>query len=133
MRGTFGELQRRGLPAFGVCLGLQGMVEFCGGRLARLETPAHGKQSSITCSEAPLFAGLPLELRVGRYHSLHAEPSTLPRELETLATTRDGCIMAVAHRQRPWWAVQFHPESILSADQDHGLRLIRNLVGLVSA
>lgn len=132
MRATFAELQRRGLPAFGVCLGLQGMVEFCGGRLAQLETPVHGKASSITCRQGPLFAGLPQELRVGRYHSLHADSSAWPLELEILATARDGCIMAVAHRQLPWWAVQFHPESILSAEQQHGLRLIRNLVDLAS-
>ncbi|HKP58045.1 MAG TPA: anthranilate synthase component I [Polyangiales bacterium] len=131
MRDTFAELERRGLPAFGVCLGLQGMVEYCGGRLAQLATPMHGKASAITGRESPLFAGLPRELRVGRYHSLYADPSALPDELEILATAQDGTIMAVAHKQRPWSAVQFHPESILSADQGHGLRLIQNLVELI--
>jgi len=130
MRDTLAELARRELPVFGVCLGLQGMVEFCGGRLAQLETPVHGKASLIACGQTPLFAELPQELRVGRYHSLHADPSTFPAELEIVATAQDGCVMAVAHRTRPWWAVQFHPESILSADGDHGLRLIGNVVGL---
>jgi anthranilate synthase len=130
MRDTLAELVRRELPVFGVCLGLQGMVEFCGGQLAQLATPVHGKASLINCERSPLFADLPQELRVGRYHSLHAERTTFPSELEIVATAHDGCVMAVAHRSRPWSAVQFHPESILSADGEHGLRLIRNVVGL---
>ncbi len=131
MRGALSELARRGLPVFGVCLGLQGMVEFCGGRLARLETPMHGKASAIRCAASPLFEGLPSELRVGRYHSLHADRSAFPEELEVIAHADDGCVMAVAHRARPWSAVQFHPESILSAGGQHGLRLIRNVAATV--
>jgi anthranilate synthase len=130
MRETFGELAGRELPVFGVCVGLQGMVEFCGGRLAQLATPVHGKASTITCSPSPMFAGLPRELRVGRYHSLFADEAAFPAELEPLARAQDGCVMAVAHRTRPWWAVQFHPESILSADAENGLRLIQNIIGL---
>jgi anthranilate synthase len=130
MRDTLAVLADRGLPVFGVCLGLQGMVEFCGGRLAQLSTPVHGKASQITCLQNPIFADLPRELRVGRYHSLHADLSSFPSELEIIARAQDGCVMAVAHRSRPWSAVQFHPESILSADGEHGLRLIRNIVRL---
>jgi anthranilate synthase len=130
MRETLGELARRNLPVFGVCLGLQGMVEFCGGELAQLATPVHGKASTIACEPNPMFEGLPRELRVGRYHSLYAEPKSFPKELEVLARTDDGCVMAVAHRTRPWSAVQFHPESILSAEANHGLALIRNVVRL---
>jgi anthranilate synthase len=130
MSATLAELARRGMPVFGVCLGLQGIVEFCGGTLRQLDTPVHGKASLIDRVESPLFAGLPARLRVGRYHSLHADRATFPPELEALATAADGCIMALAHRTRPWSAVQFHPESILSADDQLGLRLIQNVVAL---
>ncbi|HKU43617.1 MAG TPA: anthranilate synthase component I, partial [Polyangiales bacterium] len=130
MRATLAELERRDLPVFGVCLGLQGMVEYCGGSLAQLATPVHGKASRIALQAHPLFADLPRQLRVGRYHSLYA--ARVPDELATLATAEDGCVMAVAHRERPWWAVQFHPESILSAEAGSGLRLISNLVALAS-
>jgi len=136
MRDTLRELAALGVPVFGVCLGLQGMVEFCGGSLARLPTPVHGKASPIrtttSTTTAALFRGLPNPLRVGRYHSLCAAPGGLPSELQLLAQTEaDGCIMAVAHRARPWFAVQFHPESILTTDGDHGLRLIQNVVDSV--
>jgi anthranilate synthase len=131
MRATLTSLESRGVAVFGVCLGLQGMVEFCGGELGRLETPVHGKASSIHCRESPLFRGLPRTLRVGRYHSLYARAGSMPSELEVLAEAEaDGCTMAIAHRRLPWTAVQFHPESILSADGQHGLKLIENVVYL---
>jgi anthranilate synthase len=134
MRDTLAELLRRQLPVFGVCLGLQGMVEFCGGKLSQLATPVHGKPSFVCRQPSALFEGLPSRLRVGRYHSLYADPASFPSELVALAHAEpDGCIMAVAHRERPWFAVQFHPESILSADADQGLRLVRNVVALVRA
>jgi anthranilate synthase len=105
--------------------------------LAQLATPVHGKPSFIACASeqpSPLFEGLPARLRVGRYHSLHADVAHLPAELAALAHAEpDGCIMAVAHRERPWYAVQFHPESILSADAGQGLRLIENVVGMARA
>ena len=127
---TLAELARRQLPVFGVCLGLQGIVEYCGGRLAQLQTPVHGKASSIARREHAMFRGLPERLQVGRYHSLYADPAYFPAELETLAHSDDGTIMAIAHRKRPWFAVQFHPESILSAEQRHGLTLVQNVVAL---
>ncbi|MET0390845.1 MAG: anthranilate synthase component I [Polyangiales bacterium] len=131
MDATLRELCARGLPVFGVCLGLQGMVEFCGGQLGQLPTPVHGKASLIRCQPHALFAGLPSQLEVGRYHSLHARHDQLPSELVALAHAEaDGCIMAVAHRKHPWTAVQFHPESILSTGGQHGLRLIENVVAL---
>jgi anthranilate synthase len=134
MRELLAELARRDLPVFGVCLGLQGIVEFCGGKLARLATPVHGKASVITCEPSVMFEGLPRELRVGRYHSLYAAPESFPEaELTIQARTQDGCVMAVSHRKRPWTAVQFHPESILSADGDYGHQLIRNVVRLSRA
>jgi anthranilate synthase len=134
MRGLLAELARRNLPVFGVCLGLQGIVEFCGGKLAQLATPVHGKASMITCEPSAMFEGLPRELRVGRYHSLFAAPESFPEaELTIEARAQDGCVMAVAHRTRPWTAVQFHPESILSAEGNHGHKLIRNVVHLARA
>jgi anthranilate synthase len=91
-------------------------------------TPVHGKSSNIRVRRHALFEGMPEHFRVGRYHSLYATPEHVPRELEVLAETdADGCIMAVAHRGLPWTAVQFHPESILSADGAYGLRLIHNV------
>jgi anthranilate synthase len=133
MRDTLAELARLCVPVFGVCLGLQGIVEFCGGRLAQLEIPVHGKGSLVSRRDHALFRGLPEQLRVGRYHSLFADPAHWPAELDPLAHANDGTIMAVAHRERPWTAVQFHPESILSAEERHGLALIENVVALARA
>jgi anthranilate synthase len=124
-------LARAAVPVFGVCLGLQGMVEFCGGTLGQLELPMHGKSSQIRCSTSPLFQGLPSQLRVGRYHSLYARADALPSELVSLAMAEtDGSCMALAHRSLPWNAVQFHPESILSAEGGQGLALLANVVDM---
>ena len=128
MRACLDELAARGVPVFGVCLGLQGMVEHAGGELAQLALPMHGKPSDITCDESPLFRGLPRRFTVGRYHSLYAVAGRMPASLRTLARTDDACCMAIAHASLPWTAVQFHPESILSAENAHGLALIQNVV-----
>ena len=128
MRGCLEQLEARAVPLFGVCLGLQGMVEYAGGELGQLALPMHGKPSTIQCTAHPLFRGLPENLCVGRYHSLFARQERMPSSLRTLAQTQDGCIMAIAHETLPWTAVQFHPESILSAEHAHGLQLIRNVV-----
>ena len=126
---TLALLDELKVPVFGVCLGLQAMVEFCGGRLYRLDEPCHGKPSDIRCSGAGLFEGLPRRLTVGRYHSLHARVDAVPSELEVTAEV-DGAVMAIEHRDRPWLAVQFHPESILSLGGEAGLTVIRNAVRL---
>ncbi|MCY4395281.1 MAG: anthranilate synthase component I [Rhodospirillaceae bacterium] len=117
------------VPVFGVCLGLQAIVEFCGGRLSLLPEPYHGKASGIRCSGTGLFEGLPRHLTLGRYHSLHARTDATPAELAITAEA-DGVVMAIEHRYRPWRAVQFHPESILSMDGEAGLAIIRNAVRL---
>ncbi len=122
----------RGLPVFGVCLGLQGIVEACGGRLGVLPTPVHGKRARIRCTPTGLFAGFPEEFVAGRYHSLYALPEALPDCLEVLARSDDGVIMAVAHRQQPIAAVQFHPESILTLGDELGLRLIARVMELLA-
>jgi len=117
---------------FGVCLGLQGIVEAFGGELGVLPYPVHGKPSLVRHHGAGVFAGLPEEIEVGRYHSLYAIPEHLPDCLEVTATTEDGIIMGVRHRELPIEAVQFHPESILTAHGDTGLKLMRNALGLAS-
>jgi len=118
----------RGLPVFGVCLGLQGVVEAFGGELGVLPYPMHGKPSRVRHDGRGVFEGLPQELKVGRYHSLFAVREKLPAELEITAESDDGVIMGVRHRALPVEAVQFHPESLLSQDDDHGLRMIENMV-----
>jgi anthranilate synthase len=124
------QLAGRGVPTFGVCLGLQGIVEAFGGKLDVLGYPMHGKGSQVTHQGKGVFHGLPSPLRVGRYHSLYANRDTFPAFLEITAESDDGIIMGVRHRELPIEAVQFHPESLLTLDQDNGLRLIENMIEL---
>lgn len=119
---------RAGIPVFGVCLGLQGIVEAFGGELGVLDYPMHGKPSTIVHRNAGIFEGLPERFRVGRYHSLFARKETFPSCLEVTAESEDGVIMGVRHRELPIEAVQFHPESILTLEGNCGLRLIENVV-----
>jgi anthranilate synthase len=121
---------RLGVPVFGVCLGLQGIVEAFGGTLGVLGYPMHGKPSMVLHRGKGIFEGLPEKFKVGRYHSLFAEKATFPASLEVTAESEDGVIMGVRHRELPIEAVQFHPESMLSLDEDCGLRLIENVVRL---
>lgn len=116
------------IPVFGVCLGLQGIVEAFGGVLDVLDYPMHGKQSKVEHGSQGVFAGLPNPLPVGRYHSLYARRSALPEELEITAQTADGIIMGVRHKRLPIEAVQFHPESMLTLEGGAGLKLIQNAV-----
>ncbi len=115
-----------GIPVFGVCLGLQGIVEAFGGELGVLPYPVHGKPSAVKHKGIGVFEGLPETVEVGRYHSLYAIPERLPECLEVTASTEDGVIMGVRHKELPIEAVQFHPESILSAGGQTGLKLMRN-------
>jgi anthranilate synthase len=126
--GTLRALVARGIPTFGVCLGLQGMVEHFGGALAVLDYPMHGKASRIRVIGGRLFEGLPPEFSAGRYHSLFAIRDKLPPDLLVTAESEDGVVMAIEHRTLPLAAVQFHPESILTLDGDVGLRLLRNVM-----
>jgi anthranilate synthase len=122
--------RRRGLAVFGVCLGLQGMVEYLGGTLRVLDTPVHGKPSRVRLvgGGGRVLSGLPPTFQAARYHSLHADPATLPSELTVTASAEDGVIMAVEHRVLPWAAVQFHPESILTQRERCGHLVIANAV-----
>ncbi len=121
---------KMGVPVFGVCLGLQGVVEAFGGELGVLEYPMHGKRSWVTHRGVGVFEGLPERFQVGRYHSLFARREMLPACLEVTAESEDGVIMAVRHKDLPVEAVQFHPESILTLDSDCGLRMMENVVRL---
>jgi len=124
---------RLGVPVFGVCLGLQGIVEAFGGELGVLDYPMHGKPSTVRHRGIGIFEGLPEEFQVGRYHSLFARRETFPACLEVTAESTDGVIMGVRHRDLPVEAVQFHPESILTAEGDHGLKLMENAIRLARA
>jgi len=93
----------------------------------------HGKPSTVRHRGIGIFEGMPEEFAVGRYHSLFARRETLPACLEVTAESTDGVIMGVRHRELPIEAVQFHPESILTAEDGHGLRLMENAVKLGKA
>ena len=126
--GTLDALVRRRIPVFGVCLGLQGMIEYFGGALGVLDPPVHGKASRIRVLGGRIFAGLPGAFIAGRYHSLYAIRERLPAVLEVTAESDDGVVMAVEHRSLPLAAVQFHPESIMTLADDVGLRLLANVM-----
>ncbi len=129
MSATLDALLGRNIPVFGVCLGLQGLVEHFGGELDVLDIPVHGKPSEITVSDSYVFEGLPRRFTVGRYHSLFAVPDALPSCLRVTAQTDDGIIMALEHKTLPISAVQFHPESIMSFGGGAGYRMMENVVG----
>ena len=122
-----------GLPVFGVCLGLQGIVEAFGGELGVLDYPMHGKPSIVVHHNQGVFEGLPERFQVGRYHSLFARKETFPACLEVTAESEDGVIMGVRHRNLPIEGVQFHPESMLTLEGNCGLRLMENVVAHASA
>ena len=116
-----------GMPLFGVCLGLQGVVEYFGGELGQLDYPQHGKRSLISVTaRTPLWEGLPDHFQVGRYHSLYARQ--VPDCLQVTSLSEDGVVMAVEHKHLPVIAVQFHPESLMTQQDNQGLKLINNLI-----
>ncbi|WP_433546656.1 aminodeoxychorismate/anthranilate synthase component II [Streptomyces sp. CA-294286] len=103
-----------GIPVFGVCLGMQSMAVAYGGVVGRAPELLHGKTSAVQHEGAGVFAGLPSPFTATRYHSLAAEPKSVPAELEVTARTEDGIVMGLRHRDRPVEGVQFHPESVLT-------------------
>ena len=138
------QLDRRGLPAFGVCLGLQAMVEHAGGELALLGEPVHGKPGTVLrirpdgpdepggadAAGGGLLAGLPAAFAAARYHSLHAVPEQVKGGFEVTAVTADQVVMAIEDPAAGRWAVQFHPESILTAAGSTGHQVIANVLRL---
>ncbi len=117
------------LPIFGVCLGHQSIGLAFGGRIDRAPVLMHGKTSMVRHEGAEIFASIPSPFEATRYHSLCVAPETLGDELEPLAWTDDGVVMALRHRELPYWGVQFHPESILT---EIGPQLLNNFLGLAS-
>ena len=113
------------VPLFGVCLGHQAMIEYFGGTLRVLPRPYHGKQSEIDHHGRGIYADLPSPLPVGRYHSLVGD--RIPEVFDVTATWGD-VVMGIRHRSLPIEGVQFHPESILTMEDSHGLRLLGNLL-----
>jgi anthranilate synthase len=143
LSGTISAMITEKIPIFGVCLGLQGLVEYYGGDLKILDYPMHGKPSHIyrTYSEdnetvkgehqlSPIanldvLYGIDKEFTVARYHSLYGNAETMPTELLVTATTENGLVMAIQHKQLPIAAVQFHPESILTLPKN-GMQILVN-------
>jgi anthranilate synthase/aminodeoxychorismate synthase-like glutamine amidotransferase len=104
------------IPIFGVCLGHQSLIEAFGGKVVRAARLMHGKVSAVLHDGRGLYAGMPVAFQAGRYHSLIAEPASMPAMLEVSARTAEGEIMGVRHRSLPIEGVQFHPESVLTPD-----------------
>jgi anthranilate synthase component II len=113
------------LPILGVCLGHQAIGAAFGGNIIRAQQLMHGKTSVITTTREGVFAGLPEQFTVNRYHSLAVEKSSCPAELSTTAWTDDGEIMGVRHKELDIQGVQFHPESILT---EHGHAMLKNFL-----
>ena len=113
------------VPVFGVCLGHQSIVEVFGGKVVRAGRLMHGKTSQITHDGLGLFEGLSNPCEIGRYHSLIAQPESLPEHFLVTARTAEGEIMGVRHRELMVEGVQFHPESVLTPD---GPRLMGNFL-----
>jgi anthranilate synthase len=137
------ELDARKLPAFGVCLGLQAMVEHAGGQLSLLPEPQHGKPALIQVRDqgSALFTGLPAEFTAARYHSLYAREADVKGGFTVTAAlnpaggpdSQDNVVMAIEDDAAGRWAVQFHPESILTAAGRSGHRIIGNVLARVRA
>ena len=114
------------IPILGVCLGHQAICAAFGATVTYAKQLMHGKQSIAKLdTECPLFQGCPEKTPVARYHSLAADPDTIPEELKVTAVTEDGEVMAVKHRDYPIYGVQFHPESILTPN---GKQILRNFL-----
>lgn len=113
-------------PVFGVCLGMQGIAHYFGGKVVRASIPMHGKTSEIMHDEKGVFTGLPQGLEVMRYHSLIADKKSLPKELVITATAgENGEIMGIRHRHFPIEGIQFHPESFAT---EAGRRMLENFI-----
>lgn len=116
------------IPMLGVCLGHQAICAAFGASITYAKRLMHGKQSAVTLDpDCPLFRGCPSPALAARYHSLAADPDTLPDCLTAAARTEDGEVMAVQHREYPIFGVQFHPESILTPD---GKTMLENFIRL---
>src|SRR5918997_1457637 len=118
------------VPLLGVCLGHQAIGQVFGGRVVRAPEPVHGKAAEICHDGKTIFEGLEYRFKAGRYHSLVVERESLPDCLEVSATTPDGVIMGLRHRELAVEGVQFHPESILTTS---GHNLLQNFLAAAGA
>ena len=115
------------VPLLGVCLGHQAIAAAFGGVIEGAARLMHGKTSRVRHRSLGIFEGLSNPFEATRYHSLEVRQEELPDELEPVAWSDDGALMAMRHRRLPWWGVQFHPESVLTPE---GPRLIDNFLAL---
>ena len=114
------------VPILGVCLGHQAIGEAFGAKIVHAPRIMHGKSDTVTVDEkCPVFKGLGKNVEVGRYHSLAVDEKSLPSALKVTARSGDGCIMALSHRERPVYGIQFHPESVLTP---RGMAIIENFL-----
>ncbi|HEX7792414.1 MAG TPA: anthranilate synthase component I [Afipia sp.] len=127
-----GAALEKKLPVFGVCLGVQAIGEYFGGKLGQLALPAHGRPSRVQVRGGTLMGNLPNEIVIGRYHSLYVERDGMPDVLQVTASTEDGIAMAIEHKTLPVGGVQFHPESLMSLEGNVGLRIVENAFRLGS-
>ena len=140
---TIQSMIDRKVPIFGVCLGLQGLVEYFGGELGVLDYPMHGKPSVIQRTFLDdaienkkhighdILKGLPAEFQVARYHSLHGKLANFPKDVLITAKSSDDVVMAIQHSTMPIAAVQFHPESILTLPKN-GMKILTNALSMLS-
>lgn len=119
------ECATRGIPLLGVCLGHQILYSWCGGKTRQAKTPIHGKAWTLHHNSSTLFKHIPSPTTVARYHSLVADHTTLPDTLSVTAWTEEGEIMAISHKEYPFFGVQFHPESFLT---DNGDALVKSFL-----
>jgi anthranilate synthase component 2 len=117
------------IPLFGVCLGHQCIGQVFGGKVVRSPEPMHGKVSDISHKNTGVFKGLPSPFSATRYHSLSIDPNSIPDCMEVNATSSDGVVQAMCHKEFDVHGVQFHPESIQT---QHGHKLLQNFINIVS-
>ena len=123
---------KRNLPVFGVCLGHQGIALHFGAELGVMPNPMHGKESMVHHNQEGVFKNVPNPFSAGRYHSIYVKKENLPACLTATAHTEDGYIMGLAHNELPVASIQFHPESILTLQDNIGLKIISNVIDLLT-
>jgi anthranilate synthase len=127
-----GQALARKKAVFGVCLGHQGIAQHFGAKLGVMPAPMHGKDSPVHHNQEGIFENIPNPFSAGRYHSIYVKPDTVPPCLEVTARTDDGVIMGLRHKELPVASVQFHPESILTLQDDIGLKIISNVIEMLT-
>ncbi|WP_258063879.1 MULTISPECIES: anthranilate synthase component I [unclassified Pseudoclavibacter] len=127
------EIVDRSLPVFGVCLGQQAIGEYFGASLGQLGYPLHGQEREVVVTNPGFLDALPERFVTGRYHSLHIDPATMPESLVLVASDDDGIPMAIQHRELPIFAVQFHPESLMTLRDSAGKRIIEAVMERIPA